>query len=106
MLIALDYDDTYTRDPVLWMLFIGFAKGRGHTVICVTMRTPQEVALIDDDLLTVIEIIPTSRQAKKDYLNQRSVFPDIWIDDTPEFILCDARGAGAMQEGENKNEHD
>lgn len=38
MIISVDYDETYTRDKILWDSFIKQAKMRGHTVLCVTAR--------------------------------------------------------------------
>lgn len=38
MLIALDYDGTFTEDPTLWVSFIAMAQAHGHDVIGVTMR--------------------------------------------------------------------
>ena len=38
MLIALDYDDTFTRDPEGWLNFAKLMKSRGHEIIGVTMR--------------------------------------------------------------------
>ena len=38
MLIALDFDETYTRDPEFWDIVIANATQRGHAVICATMR--------------------------------------------------------------------
>jgi len=35
MIISVDYDETYTRDKILWDSFIKQAKARGHTVLCV-----------------------------------------------------------------------
>lgn len=42
MLIALDYDGTYTADPVFWETFIVSARVHGHTVVCITMRHEHE----------------------------------------------------------------
>ena len=42
MIIALDYDDTYDRDPALWNHLIGLATSRGHSVVIVTMRYEHE----------------------------------------------------------------
>lgn len=92
MLIALDYDDTYTRDSKFWLFFIAAVEYAQHDIICVTMRTEAERALIDPEFLDLMgeRIYCTSRQAKKDYMNGLGIFPDIWIDDTPEFIVKDA----------------
>ena len=80
MIIALDYDQTYTADPVLWDRFINAAQSQGHDVQIVTMRYPHEP--IPDLGLTVVY---TGRQAKS-----RHFKADIWIDDSPGWIFQDA----------------
>ncbi|RPJ32026.1 MAG: hypothetical protein EHM17_10660 [Verrucomicrobiaceae bacterium] len=80
MLIALDYDKTYTADPVLWEDFIQSARARGHTVKIVTMRRPDEV--VSD---VPIDVVYTSRKAKASIIKA-----DIWIDDSPHWIYQDA----------------
>ncbi len=90
MLIALDYDGTYTADPELWLMFVLNAQQRGHSVICATMRTPQEGKDMCPILVNTIEIIYTSRQAKLIYLEKLGIFPDIWIDDSPDFLFHNA----------------
>ncbi len=92
MNLSLDYDNTYTRDPVFWDTFIGMAKRHGHRVYCVTMRTPEEGEEVIRYLRDKTEmIIFTSRKAKQDYVAKLMVSIDIWIDDMPWFILNDAR---------------
>ena len=80
MLIALDYDKTYTADPALWDDFIQSAKDRGHTVKIVTMRRPDEVIEY-----APVDVIYTSRKAKAAVVNA-----DIWIDDSPAWIFQDS----------------
>jgi hydroxymethylpyrimidine pyrophosphatase-like HAD family hydrolase len=80
MLIALDYDKTYTADPALWDDFIQSAKDRGHTVKIVTMRRPDEVIEY-----APVDVIYTSRKAKAVVVNA-----DIWIDDSPAWIFQDS----------------
>lgn len=77
MLIALDYDGTYTADPELWDFFIKKAKERGHEVKIATMRFPSEpIDGLD------IEVVYTSRRAKYGCMPA-----NIWIDDTPQFLF-------------------
>ena len=38
MILSIDYDNTYTADPLLWDQFIVNALERGHTVYCVSFR--------------------------------------------------------------------
>jgi hypothetical protein len=77
MLIALDYDGTYTADPELWNAFILKARELGHNVKIATMRYPSEP--IPD---VGCEVIYTSRKAKFGCMPA-----DIWIDDNPHFLF-------------------
>ncbi len=87
MLIALDYDGTYTADPVLWEDFICIAKARGHEVVVATMRYPSEsIALVDD----TVRVVYTSRCAKRPALLELGLLVAIWIDDNPHWINQDA----------------
>lgn len=80
MLIALDYDKTYTLDPILWDKFVDSAINSGHEVKIVTMRFPHEEISVNN-----VEVIYTSRKAKIGFIQ-----PDIWIDDSPGWIYQDA----------------
>ena len=84
MIIALDYDDTYTRDPNFWDSVIQLAQNKGHKVVCITMRYPYE---IDKEKFPDVEIICTNRQAKWFYIQEHNIRIDIWIDDSPYFLL-------------------
>lgn len=80
MLIALDYDKTYTEDRTLWDDFIKAAKKRGHVVKIVTMRS------VDEPVTDVpVGVIYTNRKAKASF-----VAADIWIDDSPAWIYQDS----------------
>lgn len=85
MKISLDYDETYTLDPKLWELFVRLAVARGHEVVCVTMRRPTEPTEFPPDLK--IETVYTSRQGKAEFMQKRGEWVDIWIDDSPCWIL-------------------
>jgi hypothetical protein len=92
MVIALDYDDTYTRDPEFWNMIIDLAQSRGHEVICVTMRYEKEGSQVIRDLhQRVDQIIFTERQAKYEFVTKMGIMPSVWIDDSPWFILMDAK---------------
>jgi len=80
MLIALDYDKTYTADPVLWNNFIKSAQDRGHSVKIVSMRYPSEP--IES---APVDVVYTSRKAKATIFKA-----DIWIDDSPAWIFQDS----------------
>lgn len=81
MIIALDYDGTYTADPALWDAFILAAKASGHTVLCVTMRHPSEAIEMP------CEVVYTSRKAKVPFTARAGIRVNVWIDDSPHWLL-------------------
>jgi hypothetical protein len=90
MKIALDYDQTYSLDPVFWNRFIFSAHGSGHEVRIVTMRgrdLDRTKALIEVE--EILPVIYTGGVAKKWFLTHfgGDFQPDVWIDDKPESIL-------------------
>lgn len=82
MIISLDYDDTYTKDPEFWTSFISMVKDFGHTVICCTLRSESEW---DGNLS--IPVYCTNGMCKRDFLVYKGIKVDIWIDDMPEGII-------------------
>jgi hypothetical protein len=84
---ALDYDGTYTNDPLLWRLFVQNALERGHEVYIVTMRYPSECASIDPWFGRMgVKIIATSRGAKRVITEALGIEIHVWIDDNPEAV--------------------
>lgn len=90
MLIALDYDETYTNDPVLWLTFIESLRSRNHDVVVVTMRFESEGHDMDPRLKQLCHVIFTGRRAKHPFCAQLGVYPSVWIDDCPHFVHMDA----------------
>ena len=106
VIIALDYDDTYDRDPGLRNHLIGHATALGHVFIIVTMRyehEPIEMALghvfiivtmryehepIEMALAGVdVPIFYTGRQAKVPYMASLGIDVHVWIDDDPYALI-------------------
>ena len=89
MNLALDYDDTYTRDPEFWDLVVELAQGRGHTVYCVTMRgyAKDEVYDTIGRLIGRDRCIFTAQQAKAPFMWDLGIRIDVWIDDSPEYVI-------------------
>lgn len=89
-LICIDYDGTYTEAPKLFDYFITKAKELGYKVIGCTMRFEHEM---DDGLQQLNRIVDklyfSGRRAKKQYLEELKIYPQIWIDDMPEWIFTD-----------------
>ena len=85
MNIALDFDDTYTRDPELWDQFIFNARARGHDIRIVTFR---KSVMTDPALDNMgIPVIYTEYTQKRAFTNNMKWYVDVWIDDSPEFIV-------------------
>ena len=85
MNIALDFDDTYTRDPIFWDDFIANAKSRGHDIRIVTFRKSR---MTDPIFETIgIPVIFTEFTQKRAHCNKIGWHVDVWIDDSPEFIV-------------------
>lgn len=94
MVVSLDYDDTYTRDPQAWNEFIDLMQRNGHNVYCVTMRAPAEGRAVKEALENRVDgIFFTSRRAKRDFMNSRGINVDVWVDDSPAFVLMNAADA-------------
>lgn len=90
VIIALDFDDTFTISPTFWLDFIRRVLDQGWEIICVTYRdntTYDRIELEQAFLPYKIPIYFTGGQAKADYMQTRGIIPTIWIDDSPEFIL-------------------
>jgi hypothetical protein len=91
-IIAIDYDGTYTHFPELLDCFIDKACSLGYKVILVTMRYITEQ---DDNLANVMHKVEetyfTGRQAKLPFLSLKGIKVDLWIDDSPIWLLHDAK---------------
>ncbi len=91
MNISLDFDDTYTRDPALWNVFIQDCIVRGHNVYVVTARSPEQRKEVMESVgIRVGEsrVYFTSMQSKKNYMWKQGIRIDVWIDDNPTAITA------------------
>lgn len=92
MVISLDFDETYTRDPKLWNTFIALARMQGHMVYVVTMRYEKEGAEVIKALNDKVDgIYFTGRKAKQRFMYDIGIAVNVWIDDMPLFVLMDAK---------------
>lgn len=87
MKISLDFDDTYTRDPLLWDRFIRDALKSGHDIRIVTFRKKSMTDPALGQLSTLIPVIYTGFEQKRQFCNKLDFIVDVWIDDSPEFII-------------------
>lgn len=84
MIIALDFDETFTEDPTLWTAFVVKAKIRLHTVTFVTYRDSRwgNSDIEGEADCLGIDIVYTAGKQK-----QHCFKADVWIDDSPETIV-------------------
>lgn len=90
MIIALDYDDTYTRDPSSWQKMIETFQAAGHSVYGVTFRygTGPEYNSVDQSFFDACDdVFFTGRAPKRGFMLERDIHVHVWIDDAPDLIV-------------------
>ena len=86
MNLAIDYDDTWTKDPYLWDTFVGIALHRGHQVFIATGRSERDELVAGFDVPRGIRVIYCDRDYKEQVLLRNGIKIDVWIDDSPGCI--------------------
>lgn len=88
MIVAVDFDNTISRDPHTLLKVMETFEIVGHSCIVVTYRRPDTYPG-DLDFLREkgYKVYCTSQQAKKHFMADLGIYPDIWIDDEPETIV-------------------
>lgn len=85
MLIGVDWDDTFTADPVLFQHLVELAVSRGHRVWIITWR--DEDWPIERVPSGVERVLYCGLRAKAEVVAETGEEVDVWIDDTPFAIL-------------------
>lgn len=88
MIIAIDYDYTFTADPDTFTKIIDLFQKAGHTVICVTGRSDDGVMDIPvrNSIGKLIPVIFAGKEWKAEAAKKRGYNVNIWIDDMPGMI--------------------
>lgn len=93
LLMALDFDRTFTSDVEFWRFFVLMAVKRGHEVICVTGRTPTPTGRAEllnvfgeSTLKLLKDLIFCDHSPKRQRTRELGYTVDIWIDDLPEGV--------------------
>lgn len=88
MLIAIDFDDTWSADPELWLAFVASLQRRGHRAIIATAR--RDIIENKQELRKWvpldIPIVFCNHNYKREECIKHGYKPDVWIDDVPEGI--------------------
>lgn len=90
--IAIDYDETFTADPLLFSEFIQMAKSNGHRCYLVTARRPthenyEQIDAALDHWKCQMPVVFSSLGSKIEKMKSMGLSVDIWIDDEPEKLV-------------------
>ena len=81
MIVAIDFDGTFSLNPPAWTEVINTLKMSGAEVICITSRFPNvPISGIP------ISVYYSCGQPKWEFANERGIAVDVWIDDMPSCI--------------------
>lgn len=98
-IFAIDYDDTFSKDPELWSGFISMANKAGSRVVCVTGRNDSQAnrAELKSKLPTGVEVYFAGSKSKREYMKSIGIESiDVWIDDKPERVVAGSEVANAL----------
>lgn len=84
MLIAIDYDETFTEDPDFWRGVIELGRSRGHRFICVTGRSSPPDPTREPPIPILVLCSPGELKAVT--ARRAGYHVDVWVDDMPGLI--------------------
>lgn len=88
MIIAIDYDNTYTGDPETFNKVIKLFQEAGHIVICVTARSNDGVMdlPVRNSIGKLVPVIFAGPNWKREAALKHGYKVSVWIDDMPSMI--------------------
>lgn len=87
MIIAIDYDNTYSADPESFNKVITIFKEAGHDVICVTAREEGVMGVpVHNSIGKLVPVIFAGSVSKRTAAKKNGYVVDVWIDDMPMMI--------------------
>ena len=88
MIIAIDYDNTYTADPVTFEKVIALFQAAGHTVVCVTGRSDDGVmdVPVSNSIGKLVSVVFAGMEWKAVAARKQGYNVSVWIDDIPGMI--------------------
>lgn len=88
MIIAIDYDHTFSADPEGWSECIRLMQARGHEFVCITGRSDLPIwrEPVEKDIKGLIPIVFAGDQWKDVAAKKNGWKIDVWIDDMPTAI--------------------
>lgn len=88
MIIAIDYDGTFSADVEGWTEVIKLMQARGHKIVCVTGRTDEGEfgKPVHRDINGLIPIVFAGNVWKNVAAEKAGWKVNVWIDDNPSYI--------------------
>lgn len=86
MIIAVDYDSTYSADPETFDQVIKVFQAAGHTVICVTARPETMGQSVLNSIGKLVPVVFAGADWKREAAERRGYKVNVWIDDVPEMV--------------------
>lgn len=83
LVISIDYDDTWTEDPDMWLTIAELMRASGHVVVMCTARVRSDPV---EDVPKWIEVFYSEGKPKAQHMSLSGLNPSIWIDDMPHLI--------------------
>ena len=90
MRIALDFDETFTKDPAFWIAFIRASEMQRHYVAIVTIRDQDHDGINWSSVGMggpPCPVIWCDGHPKKEFCEALGQKFDVWIDDNPHSIV-------------------
>lgn len=80
MLIALDYDDTYSLDGNFWDQVVEIGRRHGHEFVCVTGRSEPPGS---HERCVPMPVVCAPSEFKRQAAARAGFVVDVWIDNEP-----------------------
>jgi hypothetical protein len=88
--IGVDFDDTISTNELGWLKVLALFEQLGYIVYIVTYRAAHEWPEDMDYLREKgYKVFCTNRMSKREFMKEKGLDVDIWIDDNPEGIIFD-----------------
>jgi hypothetical protein len=86
MRLGVDYDDTWTLDPVFWRAVVELAAARGHEVVIVSNRGPSRWEPIAEEHALPVRVIYADGKPKTEAVRAAGLVIDVWVEDMPHRV--------------------
>ena len=90
MIVAIDFDQTYTADREMWESVMETIKSHGHDIYCVTCREEWDTGSKQNGIPRIMPYVDkvffTNGMAKIPFMQEIGYHVDIWIDDCPATV--------------------